>query len=116
MDDILRLYELWKDGYLDGQDGNPKTAREKADMGSAGVDTHAGRNEWLASVPEGVSDLWAKYVLTGKIAYDPEATLGGIKWWGEPEEELRNHIADRLAVQFPILLEKAKGKVLEVVP
>lgn len=48
---------------------------------SSGIDTLAGRNGWLSSIDEASSDLWAKYLLTGKIHFDPDAPpRDGSQW------------------------------------
>jgi hypothetical protein len=85
---------------------------------SSGVDTLAGRNGWFTSWQEATSDLWAKYLLTGKIAYDPEAPpLDGSPLgptWEEKELWARKDYARGLHHYFPKWLEAAKGSVFVI--
>ena len=118
MRDITWMNDKWRTGWLDGSvfgvDYKDKSREEEAVMASTGVDTVAGRNGWLSSAGEAVSDLWAKYLLTGGIAYDPDAQPSG-GHWGPKEMSVRRDMAERMSKVFPKLLEDAKGKVLTVV-
>jgi hypothetical protein len=80
---------------------------------SPGVDTEAGRNAWIPVPTEAVSELWAKYLLTGRIAYDPNATLPGDSW--TPEElEARKEFLRRLNIVFPIRLSLSRGRIFRL--
>jgi len=115
MEDILHLHRNWIDGFLDDkyyQDDPPSTDKEKLIFGSVGVNTMAGRNG-LLRIPETISDLWAKYVLTGRIDFDPEAKPEG-RDWNQTEKMVRNDIYKGLHHSFPQLLDRARGKVIKV--
>lgn len=111
----LRNFKDWKDGYYFFRDvplTGPKSEAEMMAMGSTGVNTWAGRNGLL--VPnEAVSDLWAKYVLTGRIDYDKDATKDGVPW-GPVEQSLRDDFSQCLHKIFPEFLEESKGKIYEL--
>lgn len=77
---------------------------------NAGVDTVAGRNGWFASWGEATSDLWAKYLLTGRIAYDPDA--GGT--WTNLELSARRDYARWLDYYFPLWHEQAHGRIFVI--
>lgn len=88
--------------------------KDRLDLGSAGVNTWAGRNG-LLSMPETVSDLWAKYVLTGRIDFDPKAPPREPgKRWSRSEQEMRDDTCKKIVEIFPLLLERAKGNVVRI--
>jgi hypothetical protein len=60
-----------------------------------------------------MSDLWAKYVLTGRIEYDENATRDGLPWH-QSEQKMRASFAQCLRTLFPELLELARGKVISL--
>lgn len=115
IDDCLRNFREWKDGFYFFRDvplTGPKSEAEMMAMGSTGVNTWAGRNGLL--VPdESISDLWAKYVLTGRIDYDKDATKDGVPW-GPVEQSLRDDFSQCLHKIFPEFLEESKGKIYEL--
>jgi hypothetical protein len=93
-----------------------KSERELLDLGSAGVNTWAGRNG-LLHMPEMVSDLWAKYVLTGRIDFDPKAPPQSTKryrGWLAQEQKVRDDTYEKISEIFPLLLERAKGNVVKI--
>jgi hypothetical protein len=116
IDHCLWPFNHWLDGLFENNEGDDfgrdRSEKEKLEMGSTGVNTWAGRNGLL--VPnESVSDLWAKYVLTGRIDYDENATRDGLAWHPS-EQKLRTSFAQCLRTMFPELLELAKGKVVSI--
>jgi hypothetical protein len=116
IDHCLWLFSHWTDGLFENNEGDDfgrvRTEEEKLEMGSTGVNTWAGRNGLL--VPnEAMSDLWAKYVLTGRIEYDENATRDGLPWH-QREQKLRASFAQCLRTLFPELLELARGKVISL--
>ena len=116
IDHCLWFFNHWTDGLFEenqGDDfGRVRTEQEKLEMGSTGVNTWAGRNGLL--VPnEAISDLWAKYVLTGRIEYDENATRDGLPWHPS-EQKMRASFAQCLRTLFPELLELARGKVISL--
>ena len=89
---------------------------EQLDLGSAGVNTWAGRNG-LLRMPETVSDLWAKYVLTGRIDFDPKAPPQNprrYRGWLPHEQKVRDDTYEKIVEIFPLLLERAKGNVVNI--
>ena len=89
---------------------------ELLDLGSAGVNTWAGRNG-LLRMPETVSDLWAKYVLTGRIDFDPKAPPRNPKryrGWLPHEQKVRDDTYEKISEIFPLILERAKGNVVKI--
>lgn len=82
-------------------------------MASVGVDTLAGRNRWFTSPQEATSDLWAKYLLTGRIAYNPEAV--GTRPWTPLELSARREIAAELHRVFPLWEAHSRGKIFTLV-
>jgi len=113
MEDIIHLYRNWTDGLLDDYGDEPSlTDKEKLIFGSTGVNTMAGRSG-LLRIPETISDLWAKYVLTGRIDFDPDAKPEG-RDWSQTEKMVRYDIYKGLHHHFPQLLERARGKVVKV--
>ena len=116
IDHCLWPFNHWLDGLFENNEGDDfgrdRSEKEKLEMGSTGVNTWAGRNGLL--VPnESVSDLWAKYVLTGRIDYDENATRDGLAWHPS-EQKLRASFAQCLRTLFPELLELAKGTVVSI--
>lgn len=88
------------------------------DLGSAGVNTMAGRNG-LLRMPEAISDLWAKYVLTGRINFDPKAPPQSATrkyGWNVSEQRVRYDTFGQICLVFPQVLELARGKVITVTP
>jgi hypothetical protein len=94
-----------------------RSNQELLDIGSAGVNTMAGRNG-LLRMPETISDLWAKYVLTGRIDFDPKAPpqTARKRGWTIFEQRVRDETHEKICRIFPQVLELARGKVIEVVP
>ena len=86
------------------------TEAERYPLYSTGVNTLAGRSGWFRDWKEATSDLWAKYVLTGKIDYDPDA--GGP--WTPEQLNARRDYAKSLRSHFPKLLELSRGNVFLV--
>jgi hypothetical protein len=116
IDHCLWLFSHWTDGLFENNEGDDfgrdRTEQEKLEMGSTGVNTWAGRNGLL--VPnEAMSDLWAKYVLTGRIEYDENATRDGFPWHPS-EQKMRASFAQCLRTLFPELLELARGRVVSI--
>jgi hypothetical protein len=116
IDHCLWFFSNWTDGFFENNQGDDfgrvRTEQEKLEMGSTGVNTWAGRNGLL--VPnEAMSDLWAKYVLTGRIEYDENATRDGLPWH-QSEQKMRASFAQCLRTLFPELLELARGKVISL--
>ena len=110
--DICRMLERWR--YWE----NPISDEGmKADdqMFSTGVNTLAGRKGYFTSPREALSDLWAKYLLTGRIDYDPEA---GGPWpdsgFSSPSYGLlaRRDYFKKMHQYFPMWLEWSRGKVI----
>jgi hypothetical protein len=57
-----------------GESDRPRIAGLVAkDFVSAGVDTAAGRNIALGTTVNMLADLWAKWCITGRVAFDPYA-------------------------------------------
>lgn len=112
--DTLEPYTLFlRNSYHVGE-------KDRLDIGSAGVNTWAGRNG-LLRMPETVSDLWAKYVLTGRIDFDPKAPpripdyRGRLREsWPHSEQKVRDDTYEKIVEIFPLLLEKAKGNVVQI--
>ena len=78
------------------------------DFVSAGVDTAAGRNIALGSTGDMLADLWAKWCITGRIAFDPRAYPA--RWNDAPrsakdEAAVSAWIARRVAVAPSIEIE-----------
>lgn len=114
--DCLWFFQNWTEGYYEenvGDDfGRVRSVEQKLAMGSTGVNTWAGRHGLL--VPdESISDLWAKYVITGRIDYDEHATKDG-RPWSPSEQKLRASFAQCLRTLFPELLELSRGKVIKL--
>lgn len=114
--DCLWFFQNWTEGYYEenvGDDfGRVRSVEQKLAMGSTGVNTWAGRHSLL--VPdESISDLWAKYVITGRIDYDEHATKDG-RPWSPSEQKLRASFAQCLRTLFPELLELSRGKVIKL--
>lgn len=108
--DILEPYNLFIHTY------SQRSERELLDLGSAGVNTWAGRNG-LLRMPETVSDLWAKYVLTGRIDFDPKAPPRNprrYRGWLPHEQKVRDDTYEKIVEIFPLLLERAKGNVVRI--
>lgn len=110
MEDVTHLYATWSNGFM--SDSGLKTLADELVFGSVGVNTLAGRSG-LLRIPETISDLWAKYVLTGRIEFDPEAKPKG-RDWRPVEQEVRSDMHKALHRVFPQLLERARGKVIKV--
>lgn len=114
--DCLWFFQNWTEGYYEEKEsddfGRVRSVEQKLAMGSTGVNTWAGRHSLL--VPdESISDLWAKYVITGRIDYDEHATKDG-RPWSPSEQKLRASFAQCLRVLFPELLELSRGKVIKL--
>lgn len=114
--DCLWFFQNWTEGYYEenvGDDfGRVRSVEQKLAMGSTGVNTWAGRHGLL--VPdESISDLWAKYVITGRIDYDEHATKDG-RPWSPSEQKLRASFTQCLRTLFPELLELSRGKVIKL--
>ena len=108
--DILEPYALFLHTY------SRRSELELLDLGSAGVNTWAGRNG-LLRMPETVSDLWAKYVLTGRIDFDPKAPTRNphrYRGWLPHEQKVRDDTYEKIVEIFPLLLERAKGNVVRI--
>ncbi len=108
--DILEPYNLFIHTY------SQRSESELLDLGSAGVNTWAGRNG-LLRMPETVSDLWAKYVLTGRIDFDPKAPPRNprrYRGWLPHEQKVRDDTYEKIVEIFPLLLERAKGNVVRI--
>lgn len=108
--DILEPYNLFIHTY------SQRSERELLDLGSAGVNTWAGRNG-LLRMPETISDLWAKYVLTGRIDFDPKAPPRNprrYRGWLPHEQKVRDDTYEKIVEIFPLLLERAKGNVVRI--
>lgn len=67
---------------------------------NSGVGTWAGRNNALISFGEAASDLWAKYLLTGRIHYNPDATPLDWHPWSKKEYDAREEFAEQLRMTF----------------
>jgi len=116
IDHCLWPFNNWLNGFSEDRQGDDfgrdRSEQEKLEMGSTGVNTWAGRNGLL--VPnESVSDLWAKYVITGRIDYDEHATRDG-RPWSPHEQHVRASFAQCLRTLFPELLELSKGKIVSL--
>jgi hypothetical protein len=78
-----RLIELAQDRYFDmANKAEEKGKHEKAarlraiadNLDTMGVDTEAGRKMLLTGIDQVIADIFAKYLMTGKIAYSYEPT------------------------------------------
>ena len=98
-----------------GPSGRTATREEMLEFGSTGVNTEAGRRGLLIFT-EAMSDLWAKYVLTGKIDFDPEQQPRQGPAWSPDEMKARRQMYEHFHREFPRLLEKARGKVIDIAP
>lgn len=108
--DILEPYNLFIHTY------SQRSESELLDLGSAGVNTWAGRNG-LLRMQETISDLWAKYVLTGRIDFDPKAPPRNprrYRGWLPHEQKVRDDTYEKIVEIFPLLLERAKGNVVRI--
>jgi hypothetical protein len=89
-------------------------SKRDADLYSVGVDTFAGRQRLFREAGEPLSDLWAKYILTGRIAYDPEAPPVTFDAWYDFELEARRQYAKKIHDYFPRWLEQSRGQVFAI--
>jgi hypothetical protein len=75
---------------------------------SAGVDTETGRRSLFVDVGNVRADLFAKYLLTGKIAFDPYALP-------DPRlQQIRVAWRDALRNEFPRMVQYAIGRVFPI--
>ena len=86
---------------------------------NVGVDTLSGREGWLNNEGNATADLWAKYLLTGRVAFDPYAPLPdmpqGYPWiTREKAQELRLQWYKAMKEYFPVWVERARGKVFDL--
>lgn len=77
---------------------------------SSGVNTLAGRSGYFSNPLEAMSDLWAKYLLTGRIDYDPSA--GGP--WHEDGLRARSDYLAKMQYFFPRWLNRCRGKIISI--
>jgi hypothetical protein len=106
--DIIWGMERWSAPNLMGN----RPRQEILEMGSTGVNTWAGR-KGLLTPSEATSDLWAKYILTGKIAYNKDAERPGVPW-GPDDLWAREDFDKGLRKNFPALLELSQGKIVNI--
>jgi len=77
---------------------------------SSGVDTAAGRKGLLFNWQNVIADLWAKYLISGRVAYDPHVRYAGTPMESYTKAALKTYLEN----YFPIWKERARGMVFAI--